>query len=326
MGSFWGGVSWGLPGASWGFSGASILGRLGRCGWRSCPVVVVSGGCLRPVVVRLGGACVQQSWPGRALVSGRLFDGRCVGRPRGGMPLGGTLRGGGFLGAFWGSWGSWSFLGPPGGFLGLPGASWGHLGLLGLAGASSWGLLGSWELLGLLGVSWGLPAGSRRVSLCFLRHPGVVGSLWFVLVFSRRGFWWVLASSCRPFGGCLRPVVAWAGARVRSSFGRASRVGQSPPAMIKKVPPRTDPPTTSGGSVGQFANETGSLGQFANRLSKVVRECLCHRTRFGMMARRTSRCGCGCRLPQGVWSAGFVDSIFQKNRPPSPVQWGQNIS
>ena len=108
MGSFWGGVSWGLPGASWGFSGASILRRLGRCGWRSCPVVVVSGGCLRPVVVRLGGACVQQSWPGRALVSGRLFDGRCVGRPRGGMPLGGTLCGGGFLGAFWG------FLGPPG--------------------------------------------------------------------------------------------------------------------------------------------------------------------------------------------------------------------
>ena len=78
--------------------------------------------------------------------------------------------------------------------------------------------------------------------------------------------------------------------------------------------------------MGQFANETGSLGQFANRLSKVVRECLCHRTRFGMMARRTSRCGCGCRLPQGVWSDGFVDSIFQKHRPPSPVQWGQNIS
>ena len=159
-----------------------------------------------------------------------------------------------------------------------------------------------------------------------MRHPGASWFLWFVLVFSRRGFWWVLASSCRPFGGCLRPVVAWAGARVRSSFGRGSRVGQSPPAMIKKVPPRTDPPTTSGGSVGQFANETGSLGQFANRLSKVVRECLCHRTRFGMMARRTSRCGCGCRLPQGVWSAGFVDSIFQKNHPPSPVQWGQNIS
>ena len=95
------------------------------------------------------------------------------------------------------------------GLLGLPGASFGHLGLLGLAGASSWGLLGSWELLGLLGVSWGLPAGSRRVSLCFLRHPGVVWSLWFVLVFSRRGFWWVLASSCRPFGGAC--VQSWPG-------------------------------------------------------------------------------------------------------------------
>ena len=117
------------------------------------------------------------------------------------------------------------------GLLGLPGGSWG---LLGLAGASSWGLLGSWELLGLLGVSWGFPAGSRRVSWCFLRHPGASWSLWFVLVFSRRGFWRALASSCRPFGGCLRPVAAWAGARVRSSFGRASRVGQSLPAMKKK--------------------------------------------------------------------------------------------
>ena len=184
----------------------------------------------------------------------------------------------------------------------------------------------------VLGSSWGFlgfPGASPRVLVEFpCVSCGILGLFgrWFVLVFSRRGFWWVLASSCRPFGGCLRPVVAWAGARVRSSFGRGSRVGQSPPAMIKKVPPRTDPPTTSGGSVGQFANETGSLGQFANRLSKVVRECFCHRTRFGMMARRTSRCGCGCRLPQGVWSAGFVDSIFQKNRPPSPVQWGQNIS
>ena len=39
-----------FPGVSCG-----IPGRLGRCGWRSCPVVVVSGGCLRPVVVRLRG-------------------------------------------------------------------------------------------------------------------------------------------------------------------------------------------------------------------------------------------------------------------------------
>ena len=138
MGSFWGGVSWGLPAASWGFSGASILGRLGGCGWRSCPVVVVSGGCLRPVVVRLGGACVQQSWPGRALVSGRLFDGRCVGRPCGGLHLGGTVRGGGFLRAFWGSLGplgaSWAcrglLLGPIG-FLGFRGVSWGFLGFPG---------------------------------------------------------------------------------------------------------------------------------------------------------------------------------------------------
>ena len=72
-----GASSWGLLG-SWGFVGllaflgvsgrvleefrgvsCGIPGLFGRCGWRSCPVVVVSGGCLRPVVVRLGGACVQ---------------------------------------------------------------------------------------------------------------------------------------------------------------------------------------------------------------------------------------------------------------------------
>ena len=69
-----GASSWGLLG-SWGFVGllgvswvsgraleefrgvsCGIPGLFGRCGWRSCPVVVVSG---RPVVVRLGGACVQ---------------------------------------------------------------------------------------------------------------------------------------------------------------------------------------------------------------------------------------------------------------------------
>ena len=107
------------------------------------------------------------------------------------------------------------------GFLGHSGVPWGLLGLLGLAGASSWGLLGSWGFVGLLGVSWGFRAGSRRVSWCFLRHPGVVWSLWLALVSSSCGFWRVLAPSCRPFGGCLRPVVvAWAGARVRSSFRR----------------------------------------------------------------------------------------------------------
>jgi hypothetical protein len=211
FGSFWGGVSWGLPAASSGFSGASILGRLGGCGWRSCPIVVVSGGCLRPVVVRLGGACVQQSWPGRALVSGRLFDGRCVGRPRGGMPLGGTLCGGGFLGAFWGSWGSWSFLGPPGGFLGLPGASWGHLGLLGLAGASSWGLLGSWGLWGFLGF----PGASPRVLVEFpCVSCGILG------LFGRCGS--CLCSVGVVSGGCLRPVVVLlGGACVQSWPGRA---------------------------------------------------------------------------------------------------------
>ena len=68
------GVPWPL-GVSWGFLGflgvsgrvleefrgvsCGIPGLFGRCSWRSCPVVVVSGGCLRPVVVRLGGACVQ---------------------------------------------------------------------------------------------------------------------------------------------------------------------------------------------------------------------------------------------------------------------------
>ena len=98
------------------------------------------------------------------------------------------------------------------GFLGHSGVPWGLLGLLGLAGASSWGLLGSWGFVGLLGVSWGFRAGSRRVSWCFLRHPGVVWSLWLALVSSSCGFWRVLASSCRLFGGCLRPVVvAWAG-------------------------------------------------------------------------------------------------------------------
>ena len=69
LGAYWVlGVSWGFLGFL-GVSGrvleefrgvsCGIPGLFGRCGWRSCPVVVVSGGCLRPVVVRLGGACVQ---------------------------------------------------------------------------------------------------------------------------------------------------------------------------------------------------------------------------------------------------------------------------
>ena len=83
------GACWVL-GSSWGFLGfpgasprvlvefpcvsCGILGLFGRCGSCLCSVGVVSGGCLHPVVVLLGGACVQ-SWPGRALVSGRLLDG-----------------------------------------------------------------------------------------------------------------------------------------------------------------------------------------------------------------------------------------------------------
>ena len=62
------GASWGLlwfPGFSWRdlieFPEVSwgILERLGRCGWRWSTVIVVSDGCLRPVVALLGGACVQ---------------------------------------------------------------------------------------------------------------------------------------------------------------------------------------------------------------------------------------------------------------------------
>ena len=61
-------------------------------------------------------------------------------------------------------------------------------------------------------------------------------------------------------------------------------VGQSPPsAMSEKAPPRTDPPTPSGGSVGQFANETGSVGQFANWSSKGFRACFWFRKPFGML-------------------------------------------
>ena len=154
---------------------------------------------------------------------------------------------GGFLG--WGLMGaSWGLLGAFWGLLGFPGASWG---LVGFAGVPSWGLLSSWELLGLLRVSWGLlgllgvswsflglgascwvfgtpeaswsflgfPASSRKSILGLLRHPGASWSLWLAFVSSSCGFWRVLAPSCRPFGGCLRPVVvAWAGARVRPFF------------------------------------------------------------------------------------------------------------
>ena len=116
--------------------------------------------------------------------------------------------------------GFWGPSGVPWGLLGLPGAFWGFLGL---AGASSWGLLGSWGFVGLLGVSWGFRAGSRRVSCGFLGHRGASWSLWLAFVSSSRSFWRVPASRCRPFGGCSHPViVAWAGARVRSSFRRAS--------------------------------------------------------------------------------------------------------
>ena len=96
--------------------------------------------------------------------------------------------------------------------MGHSGVPWG---LLGLLGACRGLLLWPIGFLGFRGASWGFlgfRAGSRRVSWCFLRHPGVVWSLWLALVSSSCGFWRVLASSCRLFGGCLRPVVvAWAG-------------------------------------------------------------------------------------------------------------------
>ena len=88
-------LPWALPGASWSLKFVPVFSSRGF------------SGCLYPVVILLAGVCVQ-SWPGRALVSGRLLDRLPGGRPRGSMPPGGRLRGGGFLRALW------SFLGPPG--------------------------------------------------------------------------------------------------------------------------------------------------------------------------------------------------------------------
>ena len=110
-------------------------------------------------------------------MSGRLFDGRCVGRPRGGLHLGGTLRGGGFLGAFWGSLGplgaSWGLPGPPLGAYWVLGVSWGFLGFLGVSGR---------VLEEFRGVSCGIPG-----------------------LFGRCG--WRSCPVVVVSGGCLRPVV-----------------------------------------------------------------------------------------------------------------------
>ena len=102
-----------------------------------------------------------------------------------------------------------------------------------------------------------------------------------------------LPSCCSPSvvqrGPCGRSPRADPPAPSGGSVGQfaneSESVGQSlPSAMTEKVPPRTDPPNLFGGSVGQFANETGSVGQFANRFSKVVRKCCCPRKRFGVLA------------------------------------------